>query len=33
MDVGGMSHAIYLKSTELLGTDVAPRVRKELAAR
>ena len=30
MDVGGMPHATFLRSIELLGTEVAPRVRKEL---
>lgn len=30
MDVGGMPHADYLTSIELLGTEVLPRVRKEL---
>ncbi|MBI4899752.1 MAG: LLM class flavin-dependent oxidoreductase [Actinobacteria bacterium] len=30
MDVGGMPHADYLKSIELLGTEVLPQVRKEL---
>jgi alkanesulfonate monooxygenase SsuD/methylene tetrahydromethanopterin reductase-like flavin-dependent oxidoreductase (luciferase family) len=30
MDIGGMPHAEVLKSIELLGTDVAPRVRAEL---
>ncbi len=30
MDVGGMSHATFLKSIELLGTEVMPQVRKEL---
>ena len=30
MDVGGMSHATFLKSIELLGTEVLPQVRKEL---
>jgi alkanesulfonate monooxygenase SsuD/methylene tetrahydromethanopterin reductase-like flavin-dependent oxidoreductase (luciferase family) len=31
MDVGGMPHATYLKAIELLGTEVLPRVRKELS--
>jgi alkanesulfonate monooxygenase SsuD/methylene tetrahydromethanopterin reductase-like flavin-dependent oxidoreductase (luciferase family) len=30
MDIGGMPHAEVLKSIELLGTEVAPRVRSEL---
>ena len=30
MDVGGMPHATFLKSIELLGTEVLPRVRREL---
>jgi alkanesulfonate monooxygenase SsuD/methylene tetrahydromethanopterin reductase-like flavin-dependent oxidoreductase (luciferase family) len=30
MDVGGMSHKTFLKSIELLGTKVLPRVHKEL---
>jgi alkanesulfonate monooxygenase SsuD/methylene tetrahydromethanopterin reductase-like flavin-dependent oxidoreductase (luciferase family) len=30
MDVGGMPHATFLKSIELLGTHVLPQVRKEL---
>jgi alkanesulfonate monooxygenase SsuD/methylene tetrahydromethanopterin reductase-like flavin-dependent oxidoreductase (luciferase family) len=30
MDVGGMPHATFLKSIELLGTKVLPRIRKEL---
>lgn len=30
MDVGGMPHATYLRAIELLGTEVLPRVRKEL---
>jgi alkanesulfonate monooxygenase SsuD/methylene tetrahydromethanopterin reductase-like flavin-dependent oxidoreductase (luciferase family) len=30
MDVGGMSHATFLKAIELLGTEVLPQVRKEL---
>jgi hypothetical protein len=30
MDVGGMSHASYLKGIELLGTEVLPQIRKEL---
>jgi alkanesulfonate monooxygenase SsuD/methylene tetrahydromethanopterin reductase-like flavin-dependent oxidoreductase (luciferase family) len=33
MDVGGMPHATFLKSIELLGTKVFPRVRKELEQR
>jgi hypothetical protein len=32
MDIGGMPHAAVLKSIELLGTEVAPRVRAELAS-
>jgi alkanesulfonate monooxygenase SsuD/methylene tetrahydromethanopterin reductase-like flavin-dependent oxidoreductase (luciferase family) len=31
MDVGGMPHATFLKGIELLGTEVLPRLRKELA--
>jgi alkanesulfonate monooxygenase SsuD/methylene tetrahydromethanopterin reductase-like flavin-dependent oxidoreductase (luciferase family) len=31
MDVGGMPHATFLKSIELLGTRVLPQIRKELA--
>jgi alkanesulfonate monooxygenase SsuD/methylene tetrahydromethanopterin reductase-like flavin-dependent oxidoreductase (luciferase family) len=31
MDVGGMPHATFLRAIELLGTEVAPQVRKELA--
>jgi alkanesulfonate monooxygenase SsuD/methylene tetrahydromethanopterin reductase-like flavin-dependent oxidoreductase (luciferase family) len=31
MDVGGMPHASFLKSIELLGTEVLPQIRKELA--
>jgi alkanesulfonate monooxygenase SsuD/methylene tetrahydromethanopterin reductase-like flavin-dependent oxidoreductase (luciferase family) len=31
MDVGGMPHDAFLKSIELLGTEVLPQVRKELA--
>ena len=31
MDVGGMPHATYLKAIELLGTEVLPQIRKELA--
>jgi alkanesulfonate monooxygenase SsuD/methylene tetrahydromethanopterin reductase-like flavin-dependent oxidoreductase (luciferase family) len=31
MDVGGMPHATFLKSIELLGTEVLPQIRKELA--
>jgi alkanesulfonate monooxygenase SsuD/methylene tetrahydromethanopterin reductase-like flavin-dependent oxidoreductase (luciferase family) len=30
MDVGGMPHAAFLRSIELLGTEVLPRIRKEL---
>jgi hypothetical protein len=30
MDVGGMPQALFLKSIELLGTEVLPRIRKEL---
>ena len=30
MDVGGMSQATFLKSIELLGTEVMPQIRKEL---
>ena len=30
MDVGGMPHKTFLKSIELLGTQVLPRIRKEL---
>jgi hypothetical protein len=30
MDIGGMPHAEVLKSIELLGTEVAPKVRAEL---
>lgn len=30
MDVGGMPHATFLRSIELLGTEVLPQVRKEL---
>lgn len=30
MDVGGMPHATFLKSIELLGAEVLPRVRREL---
>jgi alkanesulfonate monooxygenase SsuD/methylene tetrahydromethanopterin reductase-like flavin-dependent oxidoreductase (luciferase family) len=30
MDVGGMPHATYLQSIELLGTEVLPQLRKEL---
>jgi alkanesulfonate monooxygenase SsuD/methylene tetrahydromethanopterin reductase-like flavin-dependent oxidoreductase (luciferase family) len=30
MDVGGMPHAAFLKSIELLGTRVPPQIRKEL---
>jgi hypothetical protein len=30
MDIGGMPHADVLKSIELLGTEVAPRVSAEL---
>jgi len=31
MDVGGMPHATFLKGIELLGVEVLPRIRKELA--
>ena len=31
MDVGGMPHATFLKGIELLGTEVLPQIRKELA--
>lgn len=30
MDVGGMSHATYLRAIELLGTAVLPQIRKQL---
>ena len=30
MDVGGMPHATFLESIELLGTEVLPQIRKEL---
>jgi alkanesulfonate monooxygenase SsuD/methylene tetrahydromethanopterin reductase-like flavin-dependent oxidoreductase (luciferase family) len=30
MDVGGIPHAAFLRSIELLGTEVLPRIRKEL---
>jgi alkanesulfonate monooxygenase SsuD/methylene tetrahydromethanopterin reductase-like flavin-dependent oxidoreductase (luciferase family) len=30
MDVGGMAHATFLRSVELLGTKVLPQIRKEL---
>jgi alkanesulfonate monooxygenase SsuD/methylene tetrahydromethanopterin reductase-like flavin-dependent oxidoreductase (luciferase family) len=30
MDVGGMTQATFLRSIELLGTEVAPQIRKEL---
>jgi alkanesulfonate monooxygenase SsuD/methylene tetrahydromethanopterin reductase-like flavin-dependent oxidoreductase (luciferase family) len=30
MDVGGMPHATFLKSIELLGTEVLPQIRNEL---
>jgi hypothetical protein len=30
MDVGGMSHDMFLNGIELLGTEVMPQVRKEL---
>ena len=33
MDVGGMPHDTYLKSIELLGSQVLPRIRKELEGR
>jgi alkanesulfonate monooxygenase SsuD/methylene tetrahydromethanopterin reductase-like flavin-dependent oxidoreductase (luciferase family) len=32
MDIGGMPHLEVLTSIELLGTEVAPRVRAELGA-
>jgi alkanesulfonate monooxygenase SsuD/methylene tetrahydromethanopterin reductase-like flavin-dependent oxidoreductase (luciferase family) len=31
MDVGGLPHADYLRSIELLGTEVLPQIRKELS--
>ena len=31
MDVGGMPHTTFLKAIELLGTEVLPQIRKELA--
>jgi alkanesulfonate monooxygenase SsuD/methylene tetrahydromethanopterin reductase-like flavin-dependent oxidoreductase (luciferase family) len=31
MDVGGMPHPTFLNSIELLGTEVLPQIRKELA--
>ena len=31
MDVGSMPHATFLKGIELLGTEVLPQIRKELA--
>lgn len=31
-DVGGMPHATFLKSIELLGTEVLPQIRKEIGA-
>jgi hypothetical protein len=31
MDVGGMPQAAFLKAIELLGTQVLPQIRKELA--
>jgi alkanesulfonate monooxygenase SsuD/methylene tetrahydromethanopterin reductase-like flavin-dependent oxidoreductase (luciferase family) len=33
MDVGGMSHATFLKGIELLGTKVLPQIQKELGRR
>lgn len=30
MDVGGVPHATFLNSIELLGTEVLPQIRKEL---
>jgi hypothetical protein len=33
MSVGTMSHAKVMRAIELLGTEVAPRVRSELASR
>jgi alkanesulfonate monooxygenase SsuD/methylene tetrahydromethanopterin reductase-like flavin-dependent oxidoreductase (luciferase family) len=33
MDVGGMPHATFLKSIELLGTRVLPRIREALDPR
>lgn len=33
MDVGGMPHATFLKSIELLGTRILPQIRKELEPR
>ena len=33
MDVGGMPHETFLKSIELLGTKVLPRIRTELDTR
>lgn len=33
MDVGGMPHATFLKSIELLGTKVLPQIRKQLEPR
>ena len=33
MDVGGMPHATFLKSIELVGTEVLPQIRKELQQR
>ena len=32
MDVGGMPHRTVLRGIELLGTEVLPQIRKELAA-
>jgi hypothetical protein len=32
MDIGGMPHSEVLKSIELLGTEVAPKVRAELSS-
>ena len=33
MDIGGMPHTTFLKAIELLGTEVAPQIRKELDQR
>lgn len=33
MDVGGMPHQTFLRSIELLGREVLPRIRKELETR
>jgi hypothetical protein len=30
MDVGGMPHQMFLRSIELLGREVLPRIRKKL---